>query len=41
MITAIDTTVLLDVLVDDAKHADQAVRLFAEAYDHAHSDACT
>ena len=34
MITAIDTTVLLDVLVDDAKHADQSERLLVEAYDH-------
>lgn len=33
MITALDTTILLDVLVDDETHADQSERLLVEAYD--------
>lgn len=33
MITAVDTTILLDVLADDPKHADQSEELLAQAFE--------
>ena len=33
MITAVDTTVLLDVLADDPKHADRSEALLLQAYE--------
>lgn len=38
MITALDTSVLLDILVNDPKHADRSEALLFQVYQHRHDD---